>query len=688
MLVEVEFEAVAVAVDDAVLEALLDGPVGAVFLHDGGRVDALEDRHQLGQRVVAVAAAVVHEVERELARLLVDLVHRHDARRMHDGGIEAGFAALVEEHAVQHVTDRRLQPEADVRQSEDRRGARELRSRPSDRLDGLDAVASEVFGARTERERQHVEDEVSGLDAVAFDRQVVDAFAHLQLPVGGAGLALFVDGETDHRGAVLTCQRHHAVEALPRGFALLEVRRVEDGLAAGVLQPGFEHRRLGRVEHQGQRCLRREPAGNLVHVGGAITPDVVDAHVEHVSALLDLVSSHLHTGVPVGLEHGVAKLSRTVGVGPLADREVRELLVESHRAVDRRTARFVFGGAGDRCSGANAIDHGSEVRGRRSATSTDDVEAELVEESRVRLGQGLGRQVVVRVAVDDRRQPRVGQTRQKRARVLREVTQVLGHLGRTGRGIETDHVGAERLERSERGADLRPHQQTPGRFDRHLHHDGYVDARRRHRAARADDGGLALEQVLHRLDEEHVGTAGEQTRDHRLVVVAQLGEGDVPQRRQAGSRADRADDEPGAVGGRESGRDFLGQARRLLVDGVGLVGDAVLVEHEGEGAECGSFDRVDAGLEVLGVHPLDEFRPGQDEALVTPFERRSPEVVRSELLILDPGPERAVEDEHSLGERVEEFGHSCQGTGGVRGVGALIRSRSSIHCPVGCVLRN
>ncbi len=407
LLVEVGFEPVAVAVDDAVLEALLDGPVRPVFLYDGRRVDAFEERHQLGERVVAVAAAVVHEVERELARLLVDLVHRHDARGMDDGGIEPGFAALVEEHAVQHVTDRRLQPEADVRQPEDRRRARELRPRPSDRLDGLDAVAAEVFGARTEREREHVEDEVGGLDAVAFDRQVVDALAHLQLPVGGAGLALFVDGETDHCGPVLARQRHHAVEALPGVFALLEVRRVEDGLAAGVLQPSLEHRRLGRVEHQGQGCLRREPAGNLVHVGGAITPDVVDAHVEHVRAFLDLVPSHLHAGVPVGLEHGVAELSRAVGVGPFADREVRELLVEGHRAVDRRTARFVFGGAGDRCAGADALDDRAEVRGRCSATSTDDVEAELVEESRVRVGQRLGRQVVVGVAVDDRRQPRV-----------------------------------------------------------------------------------------------------------------------------------------------------------------------------------------------------------------------------------------------------------------------------------------
>ena len=55
LLLEVGLEAVAVAVDDAVLEALLDRPAGAVLLLDRGGVDALEERHELGERVVAVA---------------------------------------------------------------------------------------------------------------------------------------------------------------------------------------------------------------------------------------------------------------------------------------------------------------------------------------------------------------------------------------------------------------------------------------------------------------------------------------------------------------------------------------------------------------------------------------------------------------------------------------------------------
>ena len=136
---------VAVAVDDAVLEALLDRPARPVLLLDRARLDALEQRHELGQRVVAVAPAVVDEVERDLADALVDLVHRHDPGRVHDGGVEARLDALVEEHAVQHVAGGGLEPEAHVRDAEDRGRARQLRLDALDRLDRLDGVAAEVL---------------------------------------------------------------------------------------------------------------------------------------------------------------------------------------------------------------------------------------------------------------------------------------------------------------------------------------------------------------------------------------------------------------------------------------------------------------------------------------------------------------------------------------------------------------
>ena len=124
-----------------------------------------------------------------------------------------------------------------------------------------------------------------------------------------------------------------------------------------------------------------------------------------------------------------------------------------------------------------------------------------VDEALVRVGERVGREVVVRVAVDDRRQARVGQRREVRARVLREVAQVLGHLGRTGRAVHADHVGLHRFERGERGADLGADEHAARRLDRDLHHDR-ERARPRARIARAGavDRGLGLEQVVDGLD--------------------------------------------------------------------------------------------------------------------------------------------------------------------------------------------
>ena len=135
------------------LEAFLDRPSGPVFLLDRARLDALEQRHELGQRVVPVAAAVVDEIERDVLDAVVDLVHRHDAGRVHDGGVEAGLDALVEEHAVQHVTGGGLEAEAHVRHAEDRGRARQLRLHPLDGLHRLDAVAAEVVLPGRERAR-------------------------------------------------------------------------------------------------------------------------------------------------------------------------------------------------------------------------------------------------------------------------------------------------------------------------------------------------------------------------------------------------------------------------------------------------------------------------------------------------------------------------------------------------------
>ena len=525
--VEFAGDAVSLAVDDPMLQPFFDGPAGTIFLLDCAGFHALEEVEEFGQRVVVVRTPVVDEIERDLACPVVDLVHRHDARGVRDRRIKACLATLVEEHAVQHVADCRLESEAHVREAEDRGRARQLGGHAPDGLDRLDAVTPEFVLARPEREGQHVEDQVGRVDAVLLGGERVDALADAQLPIGVTGLALFVDREADDGRAVFTRQAEDAVESGTVVLAVFEVGGVEDRLPARVLQPGLEHLRLGGVEDQRQCSLGGEAGRDLVHVLGAVTADVVHAHVEHVRAFLHLVACHLHARVPVRFEHGVAEFARSVRVRTFTDRQVRELLVIRHVGVHARTSRLEHRRAGDGSAVVPEPLHDrGEVLGGRAATAADDVESELADEPLVRVRKEFRREVVVRAAVHHRGQSRVRQAREERAAVLREIAQVFGHLDRTRRAVEAEDVGAHRLEGGDRGADLGPDEHAARGLHRDLHHQRQLGAGIGHRPPARHDRGLGLQQVIDGLDEEHVRTTGDEAGGLLLVVVAERVEAD------------------------------------------------------------------------------------------------------------------------------------------------------------------
>ena len=102
----------------------------------------LEEGQQLGQRVVAVGAAVVDEVEADLPGPLVDLGQGQDLGGVDDGRVESGLDALVEEDRVEDLAGGRVEPERDVGQAEHGVDAGQLGLDPADALDGLDAVAA------------------------------------------------------------------------------------------------------------------------------------------------------------------------------------------------------------------------------------------------------------------------------------------------------------------------------------------------------------------------------------------------------------------------------------------------------------------------------------------------------------------------------------------------------------------
>ncbi len=509
-----------------------------------------------------------------------NLRQRHDPRRVDDGRVEPGLHALVQEHRVQDVAGGRREAERHVRQAEDGVDAGQLGLDAPDALDGLDAVPPALLHAGRQRQGQGVEEQVARLQAVAVDGQVVDGLGRPHLPVGRAGLALLVDARRHHGGAVLPGQSEEPVEAGAGGVAVLQVHRVEDGLAADPLQAGLDDLGLGGVEHQRDAGLGGEADGDLVHVLHAVLTRVVDADVEDVGALLHLVPRHGHARVPVAGQHGVAELLGPVGVRPLPHHEERRVLVERDGRVDRRGAGLPRGVAPGRLQVLAAVDDRLEVLGARPAAAADHVHAQLGDEPGVVLGQLVGREVVVHLPVDHRRQAGVGQAGDRYPAVLGEVAQMLVHLGGTGGAVDADDVGAKCVEGDQGGADLGAGEHAAGQLDRHLDLERYLSAYGGHGAAAGDECGFGLQEVEDGLDEEEVDAAFQKSSRLDLVGVAELCEPNLAQRGELGARADGAGDPPAVPAGH-----LLGDLGGLEVQLVGAVGDPVFAEGVGQRPE-------------------------------------------------------------------------------------------------------
>ena len=565
---------------------------------------------------------------------------------MHDGGVEAALACLLQHHAVQHLAGCRAQSERDVREAHGGVGARDLLLYALDGLERVQAVATHVDGAGAEREGERVEDQVAGGQPVLLYCDLRQPVCDLHLPLHVTGLAAFVDEKTDDRRAVVTRKTEHAVEACARSFAVLEVGGVQDAAPAGELQARLHHLGLGGVENQRHTGLRGEPRCDLVHVERAVTPHVVHAHVEHVRPLADLVGGHLQARVPVGAQHGLAERLRAHGVRALADDEERVLLLDGDGGVERRDARFGDGRALLRCDAADCLHNGAQMLRRGAAAPADDADAEVGHVMTVELGQLLGREVVVGLAIHHARQARVRQHADGDLGVLAEVTQVFLHLGRPGGAVDADGIGLHGHECRVRSADLGPHQHATRGLHGDLHLDGDVPTGGLHCATAGLHRCLYLQQVHARLDEEQVAATVDQSARLLLVGIAQFGEGDVAERGQLGARPDGTRHVAGSSVLR------LVLVRHAACDGGGghvqfvcLLGDVVLGENGGETAEAGGLDGIHAGIQEGAVHRLDHVGTCEGEHLVAALERRSAEVVRTQVESLHERAERPVEND-------------------------------------------
>ena len=327
---QVFLEALPLAVDDAPPQTLLQGQgselVGTSLLQGCG-VHPLEQLEQAAQRVVGQLALprltspdalVVDEVEGHLTLLLGNASHRHDPGGVHDGRVESGFDALVQEHRVEDDPDGGLEPERHVRDAQSGLNVGIASLELTDGLNGLQTIATRLLLAGADREGQGVDDDVLDVHAPLTGERSDEPRSHGHLVLAGAGLTRLVDGQGDDGGAVFLDDRHDSGEARALTLTVLIVDRVDHCASAQQLEAGLDHVRLGRVEDQRKGAGRREPADDLLHVLHTVTTDVVDADVQQMGAVLGLVAGDLDALVPAGGQHRLLERLGTIGVRALA----------------------------------------------------------------------------------------------------------------------------------------------------------------------------------------------------------------------------------------------------------------------------------------------------------------------------------------------------------------------------------
>ena len=113
--------------------------------------------------------------------------------------------------------------------------------------------------------------------------------------------------------------------------------------------------------------------------------------------------------------------------------------------------------------------------------------------------------------------------------------------------------------------------------------------------------------------------------------------------------------EPATKRGFAGRGEFVGGLARKFrgapADLVRLLAEPILGKHDRRAAERIRFDDVRPGFEIFAVDSQHHVRPGDHEILVAAFQMRAAEILRRQVLLLQHGAHRAIQDEDALAEQ-------------------------------------
>ena len=189
--------------------------------------------------------------------------------------------------------------EGNVRDSAGDFGVREIFFDPTGRVDEVEGVVVVLFDAGGDGEDVGVEDDVFGREANFIDEDVVGAFTDTALVFVGRGLTLFIEGHDDDGGSVV----EDVAGVFSEGFfAFFKRDGVNDSFALEVLESFGDDLPFGGVDHDGDGLdigLGLDEVEETGHHGDAVDESIVEADVDDVGAVGDLLAGHFEGGFEI-----------------------------------------------------------------------------------------------------------------------------------------------------------------------------------------------------------------------------------------------------------------------------------------------------------------------------------------------------------------------------------------------------
>ena len=275
----------------------------------------------LDQAFCRIGAAIQHHVFDALAQLRLQVIIDADHAGVHDAHVHAGLDRVVQKHGVDGFAHRVVAPEAERHVADAARdfGAGQVLLDPAGGFDEIDRVVVVFFDAGGDGKDVGIEDDVLGREAHLFDQNLVGTLANLDLALVGVGLPLLVKRH-DHRGRTVAAdQLGLALEFID---TLFHADRVDDALALDAAQTGFDHRPLGRVDHDrhaGDVGLAGHQIQEAHHGSLAVEHGFVHVDVHHLSAVFHLLTRHGQGLFVLAVQDHAGKGLGTGDVGALAD---------------------------------------------------------------------------------------------------------------------------------------------------------------------------------------------------------------------------------------------------------------------------------------------------------------------------------------------------------------------------------